>query len=169
MKRIGLLSDTHGWVNPRIYEFFAGCDEIWHAGDFGSIDVADELSRFRPLRGVYGNIDDCVVRSQYKRFEVFTTEGFKVLLTHIGGYPDHYTAETKALLAEVKPTLFVCGHSHILKVISDRKLNLLHLNPGAAGNSGFHKKITMLRFELDNGVIRNMEIFESDRKISVED
>jgi len=167
MKRIGLLSDTHGYINPRVYDFFCNCDEIWHSGDFGTIGVADLLNEFKPLRGVYGNVDDQTIRSQYKSYEFFNIEGFKVLMTHIGGYPDHYPKNIEALLDLLKPDIFVCGHSHILRVISDRKRNLLCLNPGAAGNYGFHKKITMLRFELDNGAIRNMEIFEADRNRSM--
>lgn len=163
MKRIGLLSDTHGWLNPKIYEFFKDCDEIWHAGDIGSDDVAIELSAFKRLRAVYGNIDDWDIRADYPQFQIFNIEEVKVVMTHIGGYPNAYAPGIRQLLLEEKPDIFISGHSHILKVMRDQKLELLHLNPGAAGMKGFHKKVTMMRFLIDGKTTSNLEIYEADR------
>lgn len=163
MKRIGLLSDTHGWLNPAIYDFFKDCDEIWHAGDIGNDDVAIELVAFKKLRAVYGNIDDWEIRADYPQYQIFNIENIKVVMTHIGGYPNAYAPGIKQILWEEKPDIFISGHSHILKVMRDQKLGLLHLNPGAAGMKGFHKKITMLRFQIDGKEISNLEIYEADR------
>ena len=163
MKRIGLLSDTHGWLNPAIYDFFKDCDEIWHAGDIGNDDVAIELAAFKKLRAVYGNIDDWEIRADYPQYQIFNIENIKVVMTHIGGYPNAYAPGIKQILWEEKPDIFISGHSHILKVMRDQKLGLLHLNPGAAGMKGFHKKITMLRFQIDGKEISNLEIYEADR------
>ena len=160
MKRIGILSDTHGVIIPQVFEFFKDVDEIWHAGDIGNIETAEQLEAFKPLRAVHGNIDDHIVRLQYPKDQFFQVEDVHVYMTHIGGYPGHYQPEIKYLLEEKKPELYICGHSHILKVIYDKKLNLLHINPGAAGLSGFHKKITMIRFTIDGKEFRDMEIFE---------
>lgn len=165
MKKIGLLSDTHGWLNPKVFEFFKDCDEIWHVGDIGSTDVADSLSSFKPLRAVYGNIDDQKIRLMFPRINIFTIEGVKVMMTHIGGYPNHYEPVIKELIIKEKPNIFISGHSHILKVMNDKELHLLHINPGAAGNSGFHKVITMLRFQIDGDNISNMELYEMNRHI----
>ena len=164
MKHIGLLSDTHGTLIPQVFDFFCDVDEIWHAGDIGNIAAAETLAHFKPLRAVHGNIDDHIVRMAYPEDLFFQVEDVQVYMTHIGGYPGHYLPEIKYLLQEHKPDLFVCGHSHILRGIYDRQLNLLHVNPGAAGNSGFHKKITMIRFVIDGKSIRDMEIFDLDRK-----
>lgn len=163
MKRIGILSDTHGTLIPQLFDFFKDVDELWHAGDIGNIETAEQLEAFKPLRAVHGNIDDHIVRLQYPEDQFFQVEDVQVFMTHIGGYPDHYLSEIKALLKYKKPDLFVCGHSHILRVIYDKKLNLLHINPGAAGQSGFHKKITMIRLAIDGKEIKDMEIFEKDR------
>lgn len=163
MKRIGLLSDTHGWLNPAIYDFFKDCDEIWHAGDIGNDDVAIELAAFKKLRAVYGNIDDWEIRADYPQYQIFNIENIKVVMTHIGGYPNAYAPGIKQILWEEKPDIFISGHSHILRVMRDQKLGLLHLNPGAAGMKGFHKKITMLRFQIDGKEISNLEIYEADR------
>ena len=163
MTRIGLLSDTHGWLNPAIYDFFKDCDEIWHAGDIGNDDVAIELAAFKKLRAVYGNIDDWEIRADYPQYQIFNIENIKVVMTHIGGYPNAYAPGIKQILWEEKPDIFISGHSHILKVMRDQKLGLLHLNPGAAGMKGFHKKITMLRFQIDGKEISNLEIYEADR------
>lgn len=152
MTKIGLLSDTHGWLNPKVFDFFKDCDEIWHAGDIGDISIADDLSAFKKLRAVYGNIDDFDVRREYPKFQIFTVEDVKVVMTHIGGYPQHYEIGIKDLLIKEKPDIFVSGHSHILKVMRDEKLNLLHLNPGAAGKNGFHKSLTMLRFDIERKI-----------------
>lgn len=163
MTRIGLLSDTHGWLNPKIYEFFKDCDEIWHAGDIGDYDITIELSAFKKLRAVFGNIDDWEIRADFPQFQTFNIEKMKVVMTHIGGYPDNYAPGIKQLLLEEKPDIFISGHSHILKVMRDPKLNLLHLNPGAAGMKGFHKKVTMMRFQIDGKEASNLEIYEADK------
>lgn len=163
MKRIGILSDTHGIIIPQVFDFFKDVDEVWHAGDLGNIAVAEQLEAFKPLRAVHGNIDDYIVRLQYPEDLFFQVEDVHVYMTHIGGYPGHYMPEVKIILEEKKPELFVCGHSHILKVIYDKKLDLLHINPGAAGNSGFQKKTTMIRFAIDGKQFKDMEIFEIDR------
>jgi putative phosphoesterase len=164
LKRIGLLSDTHGFTDPKIYEFFKNCDEIWHAGDFGNMETADHLAAVKPLRGVYGNIDDQKIRTVYKRHLKFRIEKVTVWMTHIGGYPGHYDKSAKPWIFENPPILFISGHSHILKVIYDKKIGTLHINPGAAGNHGFHKVKTLLRFVIDGDRIKDLEIMEIDRK-----
>lgn len=163
MTKIGLLSDTHGWFNPKIHEFFKDCDEIWHAGDIGSANFADELSSFKTLRAVYGNIDNYEVRSMFPKIQIFNIEDIKVMMTHIGGYPHHYEPGIKNLIIKEKPDLFISGHSHILKVMRDPMMNLLHINPGAAGLTGFHKKVTMMRFQIDGKKIEELEIYEANR------
>ena len=163
MTRIGLLSDTHGWLNPKIYEFFKDCDEIWHAGDIGDYDITIELAAFKKLRAVFGNIDDWEIRADFPQFQIFKVEDMKVVMTHIGGYPNAYAPGIKSLLLEEKPDIFISGHSHILKVMRDPKLNLLHLNPGAAGMKGFHKKAPMMRFQIDGKDASNLEIYEADK------
>ena len=160
MQTIGLLSDTHGWWDEKYATYFASCDEIWHAGDIGSADVALRLSATRPLRAVCGNIDGYPVRQMYPKTLHFTIEDVSVMMTHIGGYPGRYEPAIRAELYETKPQLFVCGHSHILKVMFDKRLNCLCLNPGAAGKSGFHTVRTLMRFVIDGADIRDMEIIE---------
>ncbi len=146
--KIGVLSDTHGVVAPQVYTFFKDCDELWHAGDLG-YDVLDTLRQFKPLRAVYGNIDDNSLHHELPKVDVFEREGQKIVLTHIGGWPGHYPADIRAMLQREKPNLFVCGHSHILKVMYDQQMDFLHINPGAAGRTGFHKVSTLVRFTLD--------------------
>ena len=163
MKQIGLLSDTHGWLNPAVFDFFKDCDEIWHAGDIGSADVAIALSAFKPMRAVYGNIDDYKVRDMFDWINIFAVENVVVMMTHIGGYPNHYEPGIEQLIIEEKPDIFISGHSHILKVMRDKYYNLLHINPGAAGNTGFHKVMTMVRFQIDGREIKNMELYEKKR------
>jgi len=163
MKRIGLLSDTHSYIHPRCYEFFKDCDEIWHAGDIGNINVADTLNKFKPLKAVYGNIDGKDVRSVYKEILVFRVEDVKVLILHIGGYPGHYSKTAREFIIREKPTLFISGHSHILKVIYDQKFNCLHMNPGAAGKYGIHRSITMIRFVIDRDQIKELEVLDIKR------
>lgn len=163
MLKVGILSDTHCTLIPQLFHFFKDVDELWHAGDIGNIETADALANFKPLRAVHGNIDDYTVRRQYPEDLLFNVEDTKVFMTHIGGYPDHYMTEVKHILLMKKPDLFICGHSHILKVMYDKKLNLLHINPGAAGNSGFHKKITFIRMAIEGKTFKDMEIFELDR------
>ncbi len=165
MKQIGLISDTHGIVISQIYTALAECDEIWHAGDIGDIATADKLAAFKPLRAVYGNIDDHVVRMSYPEVQLFECEKLKVLMTHIGGYPGKYVSQVRKMLVQEKPGLFISGHSHILKIIFDPQLNCLHMNPGSAGIYGIHAVITMLRFGIDDGKVVKPEIIELERKM----
>jgi uncharacterized protein len=153
--KIGLLSDTHGWIHPRLFDHFEGCDEIWHAGDIGNIETADKLAAFKPLRAVYGNIDDTLVRKVYKEHLRFKAEEMEVWLTHIGGSPDHYDSRVKPGIYEDPPGIFVCGHSHIAKVMHDSKGGFLYINPGAAGYIGFHKYMTVIRFQIDGATTRS--------------
>jgi len=164
MMRIGLLSDTHGWIYPGIYDFFADCKEIWHAGDIGNAATYETLSGFRPVRAVYGNIDGQDVRQLCPEVQLFHCDDLKVMIKHIGGYPGRYDRSVKELLKKEEPGLFISGHSHILKVIYDDKLGLMHMNPGAAGRSGLHSKITCLRFSVEGSDIRDLEILEKERK-----
>jgi len=163
MKTIGLLSDTHGFFHPRIPAFFSGCDEIWHAGDVGTVDVIEQLEKIAVVRAVYGNIDGQAVRKDFPEVAFFTVERLKVLMIHIGGYPGRYTSQARELIRKYHPGLFVSGHSHILKVMPDNKYGLLHINPGAAGNSGFHKSITLVRFNIENGRVNDLEVLDIDR------
>ncbi len=163
MKRIGLLSDTHGMWDDKFYEYFNDCDEIWHAGDIGTLQLADKFENFKSFRAVYGNIDDASVRAAYPKTSRFEIEGVDVLMTHIGGYPGRYNSEVLKIIKEDTPKLFICGHSHILKVIYDKKYDCLHINPGAAGIYGIHQVRTLIRFVLDNGNIRDLEIIEMKR------
>lgn len=158
--KIGLLSDTHGWIHPRLFSHFDACDEIWHAGDIGNIQTADTLAAFRPLRAVYGNIDDALVRKSYKEHLHFSAEDTRVWITHIGGTPDHYNHRIRNALIENPPDIFICGHSHIAKVIYDKKNGLLYVNPGAAGYNGFHKYMTAIRFQIDGTRIHDLELIE---------
>lgn len=160
MKKILLLSDTHSFIDAQILKFVKQADEIWHAGDIGDLSVTDTLKELKPLRAVYGNIDDKDARAEFPLDNRFTVEGVTVWITHIGGYPNKYNQRVRDSLQKMPPKLFICGHSHILKVQFDKKLNLLHINPGAAGKHGFHKVRTMIRFELDKGEIKNMEVIE---------
>lgn len=158
--KIGVISDTHNTFDTLLEEFLAPCDEVWHAGDFGSVEVADRIARFKPLRGVYGNIDGGVLRRMYNDFTLFEVEGVKVLMTHIGGYPRHYSPKALQHIHISKPKLFIAGHSHILKVIYDPIYELLHINPGAAGKYGIHTLRTAIRFDIEAGEIKNLEIGE---------
>ena len=159
MTHIGLLSDTHGYWDDRYLRYFEPCDEIWHAGDIGSLEVADRLAAFRPLRAVYGNIDDHRVRTVYPKFKHLICENLSVVITHIGGYPGHYQPEARMWIEQVHPRLFISGHSHILKVMNDRRYNLLHMNPGAAGH-GYQGIRTALRFVVDDDRITEVEVGE---------
>jgi putative phosphoesterase len=160
MTRIGLLSDTHNYLDEAVFTHFKDCDEIWHAGDFGTISIAEKLRSFKPLRGVYGNIDGQDVRSEYPEKNVFTCEEVKVLMIHIGGYPPKYTPQAKPIIQLERPQLFISGHSHILKVMFDDKLQCLHMNPGAAGIHGWHKVRTLIRFVIDGKDMKNCEVIE---------
>ncbi len=160
MKKILLLSDTHGYIDDQILKFVKQADEVWHAGDIGNLEVTDTINKLKPLRAVYGNIDNKDARLQFPLDNKFRVEDVTVWMTHIGGYPNRYNSRIKEELKNIKPKIFISGHSHILKVQYDKKLGLLHLNPGAAGKHGFHKIRTMLRFDLESGEIKNMEIIE---------
>lgn len=158
--KIGLLSDTHSYLDKAVFTYFKDCDEIWHAGDFGNMELIEELAAFKPLRGVYGNIDGKDIRLQYPEHLRFTCEGLDVWMTHIGGYPGKYSPLVKPEISKNPPKLFICGHSHILKVQYDPKLELLHLNPGAAGKQGWHQVRTLMRFDINGGKIENLEVIE---------
>lgn len=160
MTRIGLISDTHNYLDPVVFEHFKNVDEIWHAGDFGSVVIADELRAFKPLRGVYGNIDSNDIYSVYPEQLIFKCEDVKVMMRHIGGYPPKYNSKTKIEILINKPQLFISGHSHILKIMYDEKLNCLHINPGAAGKHGWHKIRTLVRFAIDGKEIKDCEVIE---------
>jgi uncharacterized protein len=160
MTRIGLLSDTHAFLHPRIFEHFKDCDQIWHAGDFGNISIADELSKFKTLVGVYGNIDGQDIRISFPKDQKFMCEKVSVWMTHIGGYPGRYEKGIKEQLIKQTPKLFISGHSHILKVVNDKKLHLLHINPGAAGKYGFQLVKTLVRFSIDEDRILDLDVIE---------
>lgn len=158
--KILLLSDTHSHLDESILQYAQQADEIWHAGDIGNISVTDTLEKIKPLRGVYGNIDGTEIRSAFHKTEYFQIDGIRFLMTHIGGYPKKYRPEIKKQLQEIQPNVFICGHSHILKIQYDKDLNLLHINPGAAGVYGFHAVRTMIRFEILGGQLKNMAVIE---------
>ena len=162
LTRIGLISDTHSYLDPSVFEHFKNCDEIWHAGDFGSALIADELKKIKPLKGVYGNIDGYDIKSIYPEQLVFMCEEVKVMMRHIGGYPPRYNPETKKEILIHKPQLFISGHSHILKIMYDDKLHCLHINPGAAGKHGWQKVRTIVRFAIDGKDIKNCEVIEME-------
>lgn len=164
MKRIGLISDTHSYLDEKVFDHFSSCDEIWHAGDFGAMAVADQLSAFKPLKGVYGNIDDASIRMRFPEQLVFTCEEVKVMMRHIGGAPPKYNPETRKELLLHKPHLFISGHSHILKIIYDEKINCLHMNPGAAGKQGWHKVRTLIRFTIDGANMKDCEVIELGKR-----
>jgi putative phosphoesterase len=160
MKTIGLISDTHGFLDDSVFKHFENCDEIWHAGDFGTLDLAVKLRAFKPLRGVYGNIDGQDIRSQYPEHLRFNCEELNVWMTHIGGYPGKYSSGIREEIYRNPPGLFISGHSHILKVIFDKKISCLHLNPGAAGKQGWQKVRTLLRFSISVKKIHNLDVIE---------
>ena len=164
MTRILLLSDTHGHMDDTILKYARKADEIWHAGDIGLISVTDALKQIKPVRGVHGNIDDHKIQMEFPLDNRFMCEGVDVWITHIGGYPNRYNIRVKEEIRQNPPKLFICGHSHILKVIWDKKLGLLHMNPGACGVQGFHQMRTMLRFAIDGEEIKNLEIVELGKR-----
>ena len=163
MKKILLLSDTHGYMGEDILKHIHSCDEVWHAGDIGDLTVTDAIKKLKPLRAVYGNIDGAEARSEFPLHQKFKIEGIEVWITHIGGYPNRYSKNIREAIKDECPDLFISGHSHILKVMQDRKLDLLHMNPGAIGKHGFHKVRTMLRFCVANGKIKQLEVIEFKR------
>ncbi len=165
MTKIGLISDTHGYLDPKVYDYFENCDEIWHAGDIGPLSLIQELEDFKPVRAVWGNIDDKEVTSRYAEDLRFSVEGKRVWMTHIGGYPPKYNRRVKNLLTADTPDIFICGHSHILKVMTDPALdNMLFLNPGAAGQQGFHQMKTLLRFDINGKKVDNLEVIELGKR-----
>ncbi len=164
MKKILLLSDTHSHIDDRILHYAKQADEVWHAGDIGDLKVTDAIEAVTPLRAVYGNIDNNKARASFPLHQRFTCEKVSVWITHIGGYPPKYNSATRDEIISNPPNLFICGHSHILKVIPDHKNNLLHMNPGAAGKHGFHKIRTMLRFTINLDKIENLEVIELGKK-----
>jgi len=165
MKKIGLLSDTHGYLDPKIFDYFKDVDEIWHAGDVGDTSVIKALEEFKPTQGVYGNIDGHEVRSFWPEHLFFTCEDKKVLISHIGGKPYKYRPNSYSKIKLHQPDIFVCGHSHILLVQYDKNISALWLNPGACGKKGFHKVSTILRFEIDGDKIQNMEVIELNTRV----
>jgi putative phosphoesterase len=164
MIKIGLLSDTHGFLDPRFFELFAEVDEIWHAGDLGNENVLTDMETFKTCRAVFGNIDDWNIRTRTSEHQRFECEGLKVWMTHIGGYPGKYAPKVKQDIYKNPPGLFISGHSHILKVMFDKNLNCLHINPGSAGKSGFHQIRTAVRFAIDKGEIKDLEVIELGKK-----
>lgn len=160
MQRIGLLSDTHGYFDERLFNYFEKCDEIWHAGDIGNVETMHKIAAFKPLKAVYGNIDGFEIRTEYPKHLRFTCEEVNVWITHIGGYPEKYDISVRDSLRRHPPDLFITGHSHILKVMYDKKLKLLHINPGAAGKYGFHKIRTAVRFTITGSQIKGLEVIE---------
>jgi len=158
--KILLLSDTHGYIDERILSYAENADEVWHAGDIGEFRVTDALAEKSKLRAVYGNIDGHDIRSTFPLHQKFEIQGLNIWITHIGGYPKRYSPAVKQDMYNNPPDVFICGHSHILKVMQDKKLNLLHMNPGAVGIHGFHQKRTMLRFEINNGKLQNLEVVD---------
>lgn len=162
--KIGLLSDTHGYLDDQILKHLSTCDEIWHAGDFGSINISSALSKIKPLRGVYGNIDDSSLRAVHPKNLRFYCNGLLVYMTHIGGYPGRYSPEVKKEITADPPGLFICGHSHILKVMPDKNHQLLHINPGAAGKHGFHQVRTLVTFEIQEGKIKALQVVELGKR-----
>ena len=163
MKKILLISDTHGYMGEDILKHIRSCDEVWHAGDIGDLTVTDAIKKLKPLRAVYGNIDGAEARNEFPLHQKFEIEGVEVWITHIGGYPNRYSKNIREAIKDECPDLFISGHSHILKVMQDRKLNLLHMNPGAIGKHGFHKVRTMLRFCIADGKIKQLEAIELKR------
>jgi len=170
MLKIGLISDTHSYLDPKALKHFSDCDEIWHAGDFGNKAVADGLKKIKPLRGVYGNIDGADIRIEFPEHLVFTAEGLKFYMVHIGGYPDRYAFKAKEMIKQEQPDVFICGHSHILRVMRDPKFNnMLVMNPGAAGKEGFHRIKTILKIEINNGKNVNLNAIELGMRGAIED
>lgn len=167
MKKILLISDTHNFLDPKLVKHIEAADEVWHGGDIGTIDLCDNIQKLKALKAVFGNVDGQDIRSTYPENLIFNCEEVKVLITHIGGYPGKYPARIKNLIIEHKPRLFICGHSHILKVIYDKQFDLLHINPGACGVHGFHKVKTAVKFEIDRKEIQNLAVIELGNRASL--
>lgn len=163
MKKICIISDSHNYIDNNIVNYIKKCDEVWHAGDIGDLNVCEHLKKYTFLRAVYGNIDNHIIRIEYPEFVFFQCEDFKILMIHIGGSPGRYTKKTIELIKRYKPDIFICGHSHILKVLKDKKFNLIHINPGAIGKHGFHQVRTMIILEVERKKILNMNVIEFKR------
>ncbi|NVK85626.1 MAG: metallophosphoesterase family protein [Cytophagia bacterium] len=162
--KIGLISDTHSYLDERVFHHFQSCDEIWHAGDIGENHVLEKLSEFKPTKAVFGNIDSPLMQKELPEYLLLEHEGIKTLMIHIGGKPGKYAKGVRQLILKHQPKLFICGHSHILKVMMDRELGVLYMNPGAAGKHGFHQMRTLLRFDLKAGEIKNLEVIELGKR-----
>lgn len=167
MKKIGIISDTHSFLDQQVFQYFKDVDEIWHAGDIGNLELTNELEKHKRLRAVFGNIDSHEVRAVFPKHEIIQIEGCVILMIHIAGAFGKYNDETKKLILEHKPSILVCGHSHIVKIAFDQKYNLLYINSGAAGKHGFHKMRTILRFELNDGKPQNMELIELGSRAAI--
>lgn len=167
MKRILIISDTHSHLDEKLMKYIEEADEVWHGGDIGDIELCRKIESIKPLKAVWGNIDGAEFRSEYEEHLVFTCEDVKVYITHIGGYPGKYNPKAKAVIKQENPNLFICGHSHILKVMFDKEFNLLHINPGAAGVHGFHKVKTAIRLQIDGKEMKNLEVIELGPRASV--
>jgi putative phosphoesterase len=168
MTRIGLISDTHSYLDPKVAEHFADCDEIWHAGDIGEMEVITQLEKIKPVRAVFGNIDDKTMQAKFPEDLWMAAEGFTILITHIAGSPPNYNPRVKKILKTKTPDILICGHSHILKIMKDKERNLFFINPGAAGQQGFHSMKTIVRFELHQKEIKKMEVIELGKRGKVE-
>lgn len=164
MKKILLLSDSHGYIDQKITKYLDDVDEVWHAGDIGNLKVCEAILKIKPLKAVFGNIDNHEIREKFQEDLTFYCEGLKIYITHIGGYPGNYNSRAKKIIQDFKPNIFICGHSHILKIIYDKKNELLHMNPGASGIQGFHKKRTILKFNIENQKVKNLNVIELARK-----
>lgn len=169
MKRIGLLSDTHGYLDERILHHLSDCDEIWHAGDIGNASVSDQLAALKPYRAVYGNIDGHELRRMHEEHLYIKCEGLNIWMTHIGGRPPRYAKGIRERLQRIRPDVFICGHSHILKVQKDQQLGVWYINPGAAGINGFHKMRTLIKFEVHEGKMQNMQVVELGKRGAIND
>ncbi|MFN4083421.1 MAG: metallophosphoesterase family protein [Bacteroidia bacterium] len=163
MKTIGIISDTHGYIHPSLFNFFEPCEEIWHAGDWGDFDVYNKLKNFKPLKAVYGNIDGIELRQLLPEVIQFNCEDLNICMLHIGGYPGKYSKQFKQIMAQNKPDVMICGHSHILRVLNDHVNKILHINPGAAGKHGFHKKSTAIKLIINNKKPTSIEVWETDK------
>lgn len=163
MKKIAVISDTHGFLHPKIFEFISSADQIWHAGDIGNYKIIEKLNEIKPTKAVYGNIDDNDIRNVLPEYQHFAVGEVSVLIVHIGGYPNNYDKRALELIKTYKPKLFVCGHSHILKIVYDKENEMLVINPGAAGKSGFHTSITAVRFTIDKDEIKDLEVIDITR------
>ena len=163
MKKICIISDSHNYVDKNIINYIKKCDEVWHAGDIGNIQICESLKKYSLLRAVYGNIDNHEIRIEYPEFQFFQCEELKILMTHIGGYPSRYNKKAIELIKKFKPNMFICGHSHILKVLNDKKFNLIHINPGAIGKHGFHQVRTMIILKIEKKKIFDMNVIEFKR------